>query len=102
MVSLLKSMSSLPLSFGEPLLGVQHEVAAVFLVHLLNLFVELALEPLDARVRLAQLVLEPEHELDAREVEPELRRQPLDDPEPLEVQLRVEPRAARRTLRPDE
>ncbi len=43
-----------------------------------------------------QLVLEPEHVLDAGEVEPELGRQPLDQSQPLEVGLGVEARVARR------
>ena len=60
------------------------------------------LQPLDLRVRLAQLVLEPQHELDAGEVQPELRRQALDDPQPLDVGLAVEPRAAGRALRAHE
>ena len=47
----------------------------------------------------AQLVLEPEHVLDAGEVEPELGRQPLDQPQPLDVGLGVEARAARRARR---
>jgi len=41
-------------------------------------------------------VLEPEHVLDAGEIEAELRRQPLDQPQALDVGVRVEPRAARR------
>ena len=53
---------------------------------------ELPLQPLDLRVRLAKLVLEPQHELDAGEVEPELGREPLDDAQPLDVRLGVEPR----------
>ena len=52
----------------------------------------LALEPLGARVLLAQLVLEPQHVLDAGEVEAELGRQALDQAQPLQIGLRVEPR----------
>src|SRR5205823_6162507 len=44
----------------------------------------------------------PQHELHAGEVQAELRRQPLDDPQPLDVGLGVEPGAAGRALRPHE
>ncbi len=60
------------------------------------------LQALDLRMRLAELVLEPQHELDAGEVEPELGGEPLNDPQPLDVGFGVEPRAAGRPLRPDE
>ena len=53
----------------------------------LNLVGQLLLQPVDLHVRLAQLVLEPQHELDAGEVEPDLRRQPLDDAQALDVDL---------------
>ena len=43
-----------------------------------------------------------EHLLDAREVEPELGRQPLDQPQPLDVGVGVEPRVAGGALRPHE
>ena len=85
-----------------PLLAVEHEVAAIFLVHFLNVVAQLLLQPLDLRVRLAQLVLEPQHELDAGEVEADLGRQALDDAQPLDVGLAVEARAARRALRAHE
>ena len=42
------------------------------LVHVFHFLLQLALEPFDLGVGLAQLVLEPQHELDAREVETEL------------------------------
>src|SRR5258706_2484707 len=99
-VSLLKSMS-LP-SFRVSLLAIQHQVAAIFLVHLLDLVAHLLLQLLDLCVRAAQLVLEPQHELDAREVEAELRRQPLDDLQPVDVRLGVDARSARRAFRPHE
>ena len=88
--------------FREPLLAHGHEVAAVLLVHPLHVMAVLPLQALDLRVRLAQLVLEPQHELDAGEVEAELRGQPLDDLQPHDVRLGVEPRAARRPVRPHE
>jgi hypothetical protein len=53
-------------------------------VHVLHLRLNLALEPLDLRVCLPKLVLEPEDELDAREIESELGGEPLDDAEPFE------------------
>jgi hypothetical protein len=59
-----------------------------------DLLAQLALEPLGARPLPAQLVLEPQHVLDAREVEPELGRQALDDAQPLEVDLGIAARAA--------
>src|SRR5215210_8082981 len=60
------------------------------------------LEPGGARARLRELLLEPEHVLDAREVEPELRRQPLDQAQALEIGIRVEAGVARRPLRTHE
>ena len=98
-VSLLKSISVLS---GKPLLAVEDEVAAVVAVYVVHVLLQLPLQLFDLRVRAAQLVLEPQDELDAGEVEAELRRQPLDDPQPLDVGLRVEARAAGRALRPDE
>jgi len=92
---------SLP-SYRMPLLAVEHEVAAVFLVNSLDLVAQLLLQVLDLNVCAAQLVFELQHELDAREIEAELRRQPLDDAQPLDVGLRVEARPARRALRPHE
>jgi len=62
----------------------------------------LRLQPLDLGVRLAQLVLEPQHELDAREVQPELGREALDDAQPLDVRLAVQAGAARRARRAHE
>src|SRR5215203_6084329 len=67
-----------------------------------DLVAQLPLEPGGARLRLAELVLEPEHVLDAGEVEPELGRQALDHAQPLEVGLGVEARVTGRPLRPDE
>ena len=70
------------------------ELALVGAVHRGDLLAQLALEPLHARLHPPQLVLEAEHLLDAGEVEPELGGQPLDQPQPLDVDLRVEARAA--------
>ncbi len=53
------------------------------------------------RIRV-QLVLEQEHALDTREVEAELARQPLDQAQPLDVGVGVEPRVAGRALRAHE
>ena len=67
-----------------------------------DLLAQLALEPLGPRALPAQLVLEPQHVLDAREVETELGGQALDHAQALEVGLGVAPRAPRRPLRADE
>src|SRR2546430_7812855 len=84
-------MFSLVLSCGNrPRCLVEHEVAPVLLVNVLDLFAHLTVEPLQPLVCPAQLVLEPQHDLDAGQVEPELRGQPLDQPQALEVGLGVE------------
>src|SRR3954451_13856446 len=80
----------------------RHEVATVVLVHGRDRVAHLALHPVEARVHAAKLVLEPEDVLDAGEVEPELARQPLDQTQPLEVRLRVQPRVAGSALRAHE
>ena len=67
------------------MLPIDHDLALVLLVHVANLVAQLALETLEPRPRLAQLVLEPEDRLDTGEVEPELGRKPLDEAEPLEI-----------------
>jgi hypothetical protein len=54
-------------------------------VHLRDRVAHLALQPIQAHAHPLQLVLEREHALDAGEVEAELGRQPLDQPQPLEV-----------------
>ena len=83
-------------------LAVEHEVAPVLPVDVLHLFAQLPLQALDTRVRLLQLVLEAEHELDAGEVEPEVRGQALDQLEPLHVRVGVEARVSGRPVRADE
>src|SRR6266480_7865660 len=96
-------MFSLVLSGGnQPRCLVEHEVAPVLLVNVLDLFAHLAVEPLQPLVRSAQLVLEPQHDLDAGQVEPELRGQPLDQPEAFEVGLGVEAGVPACPLRADE
>src|SRR6266576_680010 len=87
-------MFSLVLSGGnQPRCLVEHEVAPVLLVNVLDLFAHLAVEPLQPLVRSAQLVLEPQHDL---------RGQPLDQPEALEVGLGVEAGVPACPLRADE
>src|SRR2546430_909918 len=61
-------------SLRVPLFAIEHEIAAVLLVNALNVVAQLLLEPVDLCVRLAQLILEPQHELDACEIESDLRR----------------------------
>src|SRR2546423_13607454 len=96
-------MFSLVLSCGNrPRCLVEHEVAPVLLVNVLDLFAHLTVEPLQPLVCPAQLVLEPQHDLDAGQVEPELRGQPLDEPQALEVGLGVEAGVPARPLRADE
>src|SRR5581483_8468383 len=82
--------------------AVEDEVAAVLLVHLVDRLPHLPLEAVETCTHLRQLVLERDHPRDAREVEAELRRQPLDQPQPVEVVLGVEPRPAGRPARADE
>src|SRR5262249_24683893 len=69
---------------------------------LLNLFAPLALEQLEPVMGPAQLVFEPQHDLHAGEVEPELGGQPLDQAQPLEVCLGVETGVSAGALGTDE
>src|SRR5439155_14188921 len=103
-VSLLKSksFSSVLPRRDRPRRLVEHEVAPVLLVHVLDLLAHLALEPFDARVGAAQLVFESQDDFDAREVEAEFSGQPLDQAQPLQIGLRVETRVSARPLRADE
>ncbi len=57
---------------------VEHDLAPVRPVYLGDLGAQLALEPLHARTHAIELVLQAQHVLDAREIQPELRREPLD------------------------
>src|SRR5215208_371549 len=77
---------------------VEHELAAILPVHLLDRLAHLALEPLHPSLHAAYLGLELEYRLDAGQVEPELGRESLDQPEPLEVGLGVEAGVPRGTL----
>src|SRR5712692_7607230 len=95
-------MLLLPPGYESSLGPVEHQLPAVLLVNLVDRVAHLALQAVEPCRHAPQLVLEPEHVLDAREVEPELGRQPLDQPQPLEVSLRVEARVAGRALRLDE
>src|SRR5436190_22399811 len=80
----------------------ENEIAAVLLVHLLDRLAHLALEALHPRPHPLQLLLEAEHGLDAGQVEAELRRQPLDQAQALEVGLRVEAGVPGGALRADQ
>ena len=71
-------------------------------MNLRNLGAQLALEPIHAGPRLVQLVLQPEHMLDAGKVQPELRRQALNQTQPLDVCIGVQTRPARRPTGSDE
>src|SRR4029453_16118193 len=101
-VSLLKSICLLVLSGRDrPRRLVEDELAPVLLVNVPNLFAHLALEALEARVGLAQLVLEPQDDFHAGQVEPELGCQPLDQAQPFQVGVGVEARVPTRPFRPD-
>ena len=89
----------LPPPHGVLRRGVDDQLTLVRAVDGGDLRAKLALEALHPRIRPAQLVLQPEHLLDACEVEPELGRQPLDEPEPLDVPVGVEPGPAGRPRR---
>src|SRR5436305_730448 len=102
-VNVLKSMSPLVLSCAHrPRRLVDDEVAAVLLVNVRDFLVEPAFEALDPHMRLPQLVLEPQHDLHASQVEPELGREALDQPQPLQVRLGIKARVPARALRADE
>src|SRR2546421_2098773 len=90
----------LPPRCRQPARVVDHELAPVLLVHFLDLVAELALEPGDPAVQPLHLVAQAKHRLDAREIEPELGREALDQSQTLEVALGVEPRVPGRPLRP--
>src|SRR4051812_21164201 len=99
-VSLLKSMSH-PFHRGLRW-PVAEEVAPVLPVHLVERAPHLVLHSLEPAPHAQQLVLHVQHALDAGEVEAELRRQPLDQPQPLDVAVGVEPRVAGGALRVQE
>src|SRR5436190_12257711 len=91
-VSLLKSMSVLRDQVDGWL--PRHEVAAVLPVYLVDRLTHLALHPVKPPAPAQQFVLQPQHVLDAGQVQAELVRQPLDQPQPLEIGFRVQPRVA--------
>src|SRR5206468_12473388 len=91
-VSLLKSMSD-P-SRRQLRRPVEHEVAPVLPVHFLERLPHLVLHSLEPAPHAQQLVFHVQHALDAGEVQPELGRQPLDQPQPFDVAIGVEPRVA--------
>ena len=62
-----------PPRYGVRRWPVEHEVAAVLLVHLFDALAQLALEPLQPPLHALELVLEAEHVLDAGEVEARAR-----------------------------
>src|SRR5262249_60308443 len=71
-------------------------------VNLGDLCAELPLDTLHASAHAAELVLQAQDVLDAREIQSELGRQVLDETEPLHVVLRVEAGAPPRPARPPE
>src|SRR5262245_28152626 len=81
---------------------VEHDLALVGAVHLGDLGAQLALETLHAGAHAIDLVLQAQHVLDARVIQPELGREPLDESQPLEVALGVQTRAARGAARAHE
>src|SRR5262249_1198870 len=82
--------------------AVEHEVAAVVPVHFVERGAHLLFHSFHAGAHALQLVLHEEDALDAREIQPELGRQPLDQPQPLDIRVRVETRVAGSALRRDE
>src|SRR4051812_25933461 len=105
-VSLLKSIGSVPFLVGSHggrlRRPVENEVAPVMTVHRVERAPHLLLHALHAPAQPLELVLHAQHALDARQVQPPLARQPLDQPQPLDVRVGVETRVARRALRVDE
>src|ERR671934_752493 len=100
-VSLLKSMSPFRW-YKSGRRGPRNEVAAVMPVHGVDRLSHLALHAVEAPAHPHELVLQPQHVLDTGEIEPELVRQPLDQLQPLEIRVGVQPRVAGRPLRPDQ
>src|ERR671925_633812 len=67
---------------------VEDDFPLVRLVHACDLRPELPLEAVHTRLHPPELVLEAKHVLDAGQVEAELRCQPLDQAQPLDVRIR--------------
>src|SRR5436305_9063331 len=80
----------------------RNEVPPVVLVHVVDRPAHLALHVVEPSAHAHELVLEAQHVLDTGQVEAELVRQPLDQPQPFEVRLRVEARVPRRPVRADQ
>src|SRR2546430_11812644 len=78
------------------------EIAAVLAVHLVDRPAHLALHAVEPAAHVLHLVLQLQHLLHTGEVEAELVRQLLDQPQALEIQLGVEARVPLRPLRPDQ
>src|SRR5690242_6693428 len=78
------------------------KVAAVLPVHVVDRGAHLALHAVEPPAHAHDFVLQAQHVLDAREVQAELVRQPLDQPQPVEVRFGVQPRVAGCALRADE
>lgn len=80
---------------------VQNDVAAILPVGRADLVAKVALQLLHPDSQPTKLVLEAEHVLDAGEIQPKLGGESLDQPEPLDVSLGVQPRSTRRPRRTD-
>src|SRR5207248_2059404 len=78
---------------------VEDEVAPVVAVDLRERAAHLLLHALESPVHALKLVLHAQDARDADEVETDLRRQLLDQAQPLDVAVRVETRVAGRPLR---
>src|SRR5919109_3024853 len=78
---------------------VDDDLALVLPVYAADLLAKIALQALHAGTQAGELVLEAEHGLDAGEVEAELTREPVDEPQPLEIGVGVEAGITRRAHR---
>src|SRR3954452_16335915 len=99
-VSVLKSMSVLgdDVDRRPP----HDEVAPVLAVHLADRLAHLALHAIQTLAHAHQLVLQAQHLLHAGEVQSELRREPLNQAEPVEVGFGVQPRVTAGPLGTDQ
>src|SRR5919109_131407 len=101
-VSLLKSMSVVPgwdqIDGWLP----RDEVAPVLAMHLADRAAHLSLHAVELPPHVLQLVFETQHLLDAGEIESQLVRQLLDQAQPLQIAIRVQPRVPLRPPRADE
>src|SRR6476659_975660 len=78
------------------------EVAAVLAMHLADRVAHLALHAVERPPHALHLVLQLHHLLHSREVQAEVVRQLLDQPQPLDVRLGIQPRVSCRALRTDQ